>query len=118
MRALSMIIFSRRPNQFEVKFPVVNRHMGLDGEQFIDDFFNTGTLRLGTFGGFRDLDTARQDQEEGHVVVDGARTDSMQITALTTLGNQAYVICGCTEETDEAKNNWGPSFRILDPLQF
>jgi hypothetical protein len=101
--------------------PYVYRYLE---RQYVDEFFEAGTLRLSSFKAFaKHTDEARLDTQEGKgLVVHQHRIGSGQsIKGYLTYGEDSYVLCG-TMHHDVAHINVFPGadsgFRINDTVRF
>lgn len=89
-------------------------------QEYIDDFFEDGTLRLSSFERFsRHEDEIRRDSSEGGNILWG-RGEDKTMMAVTHHGHNAYVLCGSTIGSDRLMDRFGENgyFRIKDTTSF
>lgn len=101
-----------------IKMPRVFRYMDA---QYIDQFFDTGALRLGSFARFRGYpDEVRGDPSEGQGIVVTKGGNNGIYNMVTSLGHDAYVFCTSLESSPRIREQFGnqSSFVINDPLAF
>lgn len=98
---------------WSVRLPTLVRYMQT---QYVDAFFNDGSLRLSSFESFRrHPDERRRDSQEGLVAMH-VDTPTGPFSILGSCGQEAYIVCASTVE--------GPipvgqsAFRILDAMKF
>ncbi len=99
-----------------VRLPTLARQMNTE---YVDAFFNDGSLRLSSFETFRrHPDEKRRDGQEGLVAME-VNTPTGSLSILGACGQEAYIMCASTVEVPIDENN-GPvsAFRILDTLKF
>lgn len=102
-----------RPWSFRV--PLLTRQMKAE---FVDDFFNDGTLRLSSFEVFRrHPDELRRDSQEGRIVME-IEAPNGKTSILGINGQESYVMCASTIETTLPSDGSVAAFRILDTLGF
>lgn len=99
-----------------LRMPQLVRYVGK--QLYVDEFFETGRLRLSSFQAFRGLageDEERGDWAEGRFE---GRVANMAIAAMH--GETAYVLCTCAVEnpTMDANFDTGAGFRIVQALEF
>lgn len=102
---------------WSIKTPEVYRYLD---QIYIDDFFNTGKIRLGTFAQFKKYpDEQRGDNTEGKNVLFGFG-DGKTIVALTQHGVNSFILCTSTEENKELMNKFNANgyFKIKDSTGF
>jgi hypothetical protein len=83
--------------QWEVRTPIVYRYME---EEYVNAFFETGSLRLSSFANFiSSNDAERFDAEEGRtfLVAKTAELGGQTVACWHECGREAYVLCGSTE---------------------
>ncbi len=88
--------------------------------EYVDLFFNDGTLRLSSFKAFREhADEERGDLLEGRVAME-IKAPNGQHAIVSMNGQEAYVLCAGTVEnkTMEASFATNSGFRILNTLAF
>jgi hypothetical protein len=97
--------------------PIITRYLE---KQYVDEFFDTGRLRLSSFAQFaQHRDEQRLDASEGHAILTGI--GPQQITfAVVRVGHEALVLCGSTREDQETMTAFGADsyFRITDTPRF
>jgi len=102
---------------WSVRLPVVTRFLD---EQYVEEFFSSGRLRLSTFNTFRNhKDEERCDSNEGRVHAEiNTPNANHHIAAIN--GQEAYILCGGLVEnpTMEASFSTRHGIRILNPLAF
>lgn len=100
-----------------VRFPTLTRHMP---SEYIDAFFQDGSLRLSSFDSFRKHpDEARRDAQEGLVAMI-VNTPTGPFNILAANGQEAYILCASTVERVDSPVVPGKAsaFRILDATKF
>lgn len=91
--------------------------------EFVDRFFDDGTLRLSSFLSFsKHADEQRKDGSEGWGIVthQNAEGEGQTMMALMRHGQDAYVVCGSTMFDPELSNAFSTDsgFRINDTTMF
>lgn len=95
--------------------PMLTRQMKTE---YVDAFFQDGTLRLSSFDVFRrHPDELRRDTQEGRIVME-IEAPNGKTSVLGTNGQEAYVMCASTVETALLSDGSVSAFRILDTLGF
>lgn len=98
--------------------PAVYRY---EDEQWIDQFFDTGSLRLSTFTKFSQYqDEIRGDSSEGSGVCYGETPNGQSVMVAQTQGISALVLC-CTHYLDaELQRSFGrdSAFQITNTVGF
>jgi hypothetical protein len=87
-------------------------------QQYIDDFFQRGELRLSSFAAFGQLPNERRDPDEGRnrIVVKGK---DFQFHAVMRNGLNSYILCASTIATPIESLKPGEGiFRIRDTAEF
>lgn len=100
-----------------VRLPHVFRTMQ---KEHVDAFFESGALRLSSFGRFRtNPDEIRNDPEEGGALLMGSHEKVQKIFIDVSPPLSAWVLCGTTVFEPELMRRFGDAcFRIFDPLAF
>lgn len=111
---LEMNLAFTRP--WTVRLPTLVRQMKAE---YVDAFFNDGSLRLSSFETFRrHPDEKRRDGQEGLVAME-VDTPTGSLNILGTCGQGAYIMCTSTVEIPIREIDGSVSaFRILDTLKF
>lgn len=115
----SIQIGFQRP--WQIRRPLVYRYLD---RQWVDAFFETGTLRLSSFATFSQHgDEQRKDEHEGSGVVVHENPDKKNpftIFSKISQGQNSYVLCGSTRFDPEIGKafNADSGFRINDPTAF
>jgi len=102
---------------WSVRLPTLVRYMHT---QYVDAFFNDGSLRLSSFESFRrHPDERRRDSQEGLVAMQ-VDTPTGPFSILGSSGQEAYIVCASTVETSipDGQSSTVSAFRILDTLKF
>ena len=97
--------------------PVVYRYLD---QQFIEEFFSTGRLRLSSFHQFKNYaDEERGDDHEGKNVVTGIG-DNITITAGVEQGHNSLILCTSVRGDNDLMRQFGCTgfFRIVDTHMF
>jgi len=108
---------TRRHIDWRIRVNPVYRFMQ---QQYVDAFFDDGSLRISTFDFFaRHPDELRRDEHEGHgMVVHTNPTanagEGLSVSGYFTSGSNAYVLCGSMACTDEMKDNYGTTGLIIN----
>ena len=99
-----------------VRLPTLVRQISTE---YVDAFFNDGSLRLSSFEAFRrHPDEKRRDGQEGLVAME-VNTPTGSLSILGACGQEAYIMCASTVETPIGENDGSASaFRIFDSLKF
>lgn len=98
---------------WEVRTPVVDRTMH---REFVDAFFQNGSLRLSSFETFRKHpNEARRDKAEGKAAMKIALPKGT-LSAITVNGQESYVLCGSMVEASQSTSH--AAIRILDTIAF
>ena len=103
-------------NLLHVRVPTLTRYMG---QQWVDEFFDTGRLRLASLASFRQHpDEALRDGEEGVVEISMTHPNS-QGTFLMSIP-RCYVLCATSNQVDSERVSWSTEsgFRITNPIGF
>lgn len=101
-----------------VKVPRVFRYME---PKFIDEFFKSGKLRLGSLARFRGYkDEVRGDPNEGKGSVRTRGPNNNVHTVVTVVGENGYVFCTSIENSARIGKQFGlkSAFVIDDPMLF
>jgi hypothetical protein len=88
---------------------------------YIDQFFNTGVLRISSFKRFREYpDEIRGDKSEGDGSIAGKGGDGFTFHVMTGVGNNSYMLSTSLEESDSIMKDFEVDsyFLITDPLGF
>ncbi len=112
---LEMNLAFTRP--WTVRLPTLVRQMNIE---YVDAFFNDGSLRLSSFESFRrNPDEKRKDTQEGLVAMQ-VNTPTNTLSILGTGRQTAYIVCASTIEKplSEFEMKSISSFRIHDSLKF
>ena len=99
-----------------VRVPTLTRYMG---PRWLDEFFDTGRLRLASFESFRQHpDESLRDGEEGVVEISMTHPNS-QGTFLMSIP-RCYVLCATSNQFDPERVTWSTEsgFRITNPIGF
>ena len=102
---------------WHVKTPVVFRYMD---QKYINEFFETGRLRLGAFSVFQKYpDEQRGDKDEGLNTLVGFG-DGHTIVARTAHGTNSLILCTSTEGSQELMDAFCTNgyFKIKDTTNF
>lgn len=102
---------------WSIKTPMLTRYME---EQYVEEFFEEGKLRISSFKSFRsNPDEEQGDTQEGCVSAQ-LSTPNGSHAILGINGQEAYVLCATTVEskTLEASFSTRAGFRIIDTLGF
>lgn len=100
-----------------VRLPTLARQMK---PEYVDAFFNDGSLRLSSFESFRrHPDEKRKDGQEGLVAMQ-VNNPSGSLSILGACGQEAYIICTSAIEMpiSESEIESVSAFRIHDSLKF
>ena len=102
-------------HQWQVRTPQLMRYIG---QQYVDDFFERGLLRLSSFQAFREL--AGNDEERGDCAEGRFQGNVGNMAIASIYGVTAYVLCTCAVENPTMDANFGTEagFRIVQPLEF
>lgn len=98
-------------------FPVLCRYME---QEFIDEFFETGRLRLSSFRAFsKHADELRFDDGEGEGLLQG-KGDQFNWNAKVRIGVNSYVFCASNREDDSLMEDFEVDgyFKIRNSMQF
>lgn len=102
-----------------VRLPKVYRYLNA---KFIDEFFNTGKLKIGTFKRFREYpDEILGDKNEGRGLLRATSDkENFSFNIHTPVGDNAYILCCSLINTDELRKKFNADscFVINDPLKF
>lgn len=102
---------------WHVKTPTVFRYME---QKYINEFFETGCLRLSTFAAFsKHEDEQRHDAKEGRNIVVGTGEEHT-IFAVTGHGHRSLIFCTSTRADDGLMRAFDTNgyFKIKDTTQF
>ena len=102
---------------WQMRTPVLYRYMP---QQFIDEFFEHGKLKLSSFSEFaKHKDELRHDSQEGANILTGIGS-GQTVFAKTRHGHDAYILCTSVLESHELMNGFGCDgyFRINDSTAF
>lgn len=100
---IAMNIFEER----HVKMPPVFRYLP---QKYIDEFFNSGKLRLSAFSEFaKHTDEQRQDTEEGWLIVDiTIPSKHMRLRSKSGIGRDSYILSTSLRGDSELmREGWG-----------
>lgn len=114
------------PNNVKVQFPLswiivspfVYRY---EDQLWIDEFFDTGKLRLSTFAKFATYpDEVRGDEREGHAACYGETQDGHSVGVMQAQGNNAAVLCCSHWLSSELRDSFGrnSAFEIANTTGF
>jgi hypothetical protein len=105
--------------RWDIRLPQVYRYLN---KIFVDEFFESGKLRLSSFHHFSThKDEARFDGEEGKgMVIHNNLEANKSVSGYVIYGQSSYVLCGSTiySKTIEKQFGTNSGFRINDPLAF
>lgn len=106
--------------EWRIRRPVVYRYLG---RKYVDDFFDTGALRLSSFAAFgAHSDEQRLDAQEGcGIVIHRSQEGSAKtIIARLSQGQNAFVLCGSSIFSGELFTAFqaDSGFRINDTVAF
>lgn len=102
---------------WSVRLPTLVRQMQT---QYVDAFFEDGSLRLSSFESFRrHPDEKRRDAQEGIIAMQ-VDTPTGPFNILGANGQEAYIICASTVETPIPDDQSASisAFRIIDTVKF
>ena len=103
---------------WQVKLPTVIRYMD---QQYINQFFETGKLRLSSFRQFaKHEDELRQDTGEGMAGMQLSYGENQTLASVAWFGSSAYIFCTSTIEDPELMKRFETNgcFRIKDTVAF
>lgn len=106
--------------EWAIRRPIIYRYLN---RPFVDDFFNTGKLRLSSFAAFaKHNDAERKDSGEGAGIIINRDQEGEGQTfwAVMRQGLSAYVLCGSTQHSNDLSQNFATDsgFRINDTTSF
>jgi hypothetical protein len=103
--------------KWTIKTPTVFRYMD---QKYIDDFFETGNLRLSTFKTFAEHEDAqRKDTREGiNMIMESS--DELSFGAYSMSGSKSLILCTSALGNKDLMNNFETNgyFKINDTTQF
>ena len=107
-------------NEWRIRRPYLYRYLE---KQYVDEFFETGKLRLSSFNAFsKHKDEQRMDGSEGHGIVTNVNTEGKGQTIFSVMGqgSNCYVLCSATLYHEEIAKDFGTDsgFRINNTLLF
>lgn len=106
------LVFSR---PWTIRVPLLTRQLKTE---YVEEFFNDGSLRLSSFITFRKHpDELRRDSQEGRITME-IESPNGKTGVVATNGQEAYVLCASTVETALPKDGEVSAFRIMDSLGF
>lgn len=106
------LAFSR---PWKIRVPLLTRQMKTE---YVEAFFQDGTLRLSSFEVFRKHpDELRRDSQEGKIVME-IEAPNGKTSIIGANGQEAYVMCASTVETALPDDGSISAFRILDTVSF
>lgn len=106
-----------RKRPWTIVIPKVYRYMD---QKYIDEFFETGILRLSTFHTFaQHKDEQRHDPKEGFNILFGLG-DNSTIVAVTRHGSNSLIFCTSTIEDDQLMQSFNTNgyFKINKSIDF
>lgn len=113
-----MTINFARP--WHIRSPIIYRYID---EQYVDEFFDAGRLRLTCMSKFRTYaDEQRGDPDEGKVLAQSTIKPGWTFTVMSGVGRDTYILCGSTILSDDIGKMFNAKSRfaiaIRNPVDF